>query len=147
MNDVPDPALAWRDIRGTGFNVTIGPIRFAHRSQTEFSAALRIEERHINVGGVCHGGVLMSLADVAMGAGSYAAGGDHPCATVSFDAHFVAAAKRDQWLIAESRQVRAAGGLSFMDCTLCAGGRTVMRASGIWKYLSSKAPGTQRPAP
>lgn len=141
----PDPRLAWRDVRGAGFNAHIGPIRFAQISDTEFCAALRIDERHINVGGVCHGGVLMSLADVAMGAGSYAAGGDHPCATISFDAQFLAGAKRDQWLIARSRQLRRVRELSFMDCELVSGGRAVLRASGIWKYLASRGPGQSGP--
>ncbi len=138
-----DPDLAWRDIRGEGFNAHIGPIRFARLSEMRFRAALRLDARHINVGGVCHGGVLMSLADVAMGAGSYAAGPDHPCATISFDAQFVAAAKRDQWLVAEARQLRRVRALSFMEAELWSGGRLVMRASGIWKYLESRTPASE----
>lgn len=136
-----DDSLPWRDIRSQGFNAHIGPIRFARAGEAEWRAALVIEARHINVGGVCHGGVLMTLADVAMGAATFEAAGGHPCATISFDCHFVAAAKLDQRLIAESRQTRRVRELSFMDCTLWAGGRQVMRASGIWKYLASREPG------
>ncbi|MEM9144978.1 MAG: PaaI family thioesterase [Pseudomonadota bacterium] len=137
----PDPAWPWRDVEGTGFNAHIGPMRFARLSPTEFAAALLIGDQHINIGGVCHGGVLMSLADVAMGAGSFAAGDDHPCATISFDAQFLAAAKHGQWLIARSQQMRRVRELSFMACALSSGGRPVMRASGIWKYLASRGPG------
>lgn len=142
---LPDPALPWRDIRGEGFNAHVGPIRFARVGETEFAAALLIGARHINVGGVCHGGVLMTLADVAMGAGSYAAGGEHPCATISFDAQFLAAAKRDTWIIARARQLRRVRELSFMDCEMHADGRLVMRANGIWKYLASRGPGQSGP--
>ncbi|MEM1343613.1 MAG: PaaI family thioesterase [Pseudomonadota bacterium] len=140
-----DPALDWRDIRGDGFNAHIGPIRFARRDQTRFAAALEVRAIHINVGGVCHGGVLLSLVDVAMGAGTFAAGDDHPCATISLDAHFLAAAKLGQTLLVEARQSRRVRMLSFMECTLHAGGRHVMRASGIWKYLESRAPGDITP--
>ncbi|GMG81061.1 PaaI family thioesterase [Paralimibaculum aggregatum] len=136
-----DPALPWREIRGTGFNAHIGPVRFAEIAPTRFAAALELGEHHLNQGGVCHGGVLMTLADVAMGAGSFAAGGEHPCATIAFDAQFLAAAKQGTLLLAESRQLRRVRELSFMDCALWSGGRQVMQASGIWKYLASRAPG------
>ncbi len=142
-----DPSLPWRDVRGEGFNAHIGPIRFAEIAPGRYAAALEVRAIHINVGGVCHGGALMSLADVAMGAGSYAAGGDRPCATITFDAEFLAAAKLGQTLLAEARQLRAVRDLSFMDCALHAGGRQVLRASGIWKYLSSERPGAVPYAP
>ncbi|MGF1445631.1 MAG: PaaI family thioesterase [Pikeienuella sp.] len=137
----PDPSLPWRDIHPTGFNAHIGPVRFADLGQGRFAAALELREIHLNSGGVCHGGVLMTLADIAMGAGSYAAGDNYPCATITFDSQFLAAAKGGQWLIATARQLRRVRELSFMDCEIAAGGRLVMRASGIWKYLASRAPG------
>ena len=136
-----DPALPWREIRGGGFNAHIGPIRFAELGGAEYRAALELQDFHLNSGGVCHGGVLLSLADLAMGAGSYAAAGGHPCATIELDSHFLAAAKPGQTLIAASRQTRHVRALSFMQCEIWAGGRQVMRASGIWKYLESRSRG------
>ena len=52
--------------------------------------------------------------------------------------HFIAAAKRGQVLLATARLDRLVGGLAFMQCELNAGGRLCLRASGIWKFLSSK---------
>jgi uncharacterized protein (TIGR00369 family) len=135
-----DPALPWREIRGEGFNAHIGPVRFAPLSEARFHAALELGPIHMNSNGVCHGGVLMSVADLAMGAGSFAAGGEHPCATIAFDAQFLAPAREGETLLADARQLRRARELSFMECTLWSGGRQVMRASGIWKYLSGKGP-------
>jgi len=142
-----DPNLPWREIRGEGFNRSIGPIRFAAVDAGNWRAALAVEARHVNIGGVCHGGVLMTLADVAMGAASFAAGGDHPCATLDMDAHFLAAAKEGQMLVAGARQLRQVRGLSFMECQIWAGGRQVLRASGIWKYLDSRGPARVTAAP
>lgn len=133
----PDPSLDWRDIRDDGFNSHIGPIRMARRDETTWLATLTVDARHINAGGVCHGGVLMSLADVAMGAASYQAGGNRRCATIDFEAHFLAAGKRDQTLLATARQNRMVGGISFMECEISGGGRLCLRASGIWKYLAT----------
>lgn len=140
-----DPSLPWRTIRGEGFNRTVGPIRFARAGENRWQACLEIEDRHINTGGVCHGGVLLTLADVAMGAASFEAGGGHPCATIEFGSHFLAATKKGQLALAVARQERAVRGLSFMSVEIHAGGRPVMRGSGIWKYLASKAPGAAGP--
>ena len=138
-----DPDLAWRDIRGEGFNAQIGPIRFAELGESRWCATLVLDARHVNVGGVCHGGVLLSLADVAMGAATFAAGGGHPCATIQMDGHFLAAARSGQRLVAAATQLRKVRDLSFMACDVWAEERQVMRASGTWKYLSSRAPGAE----
>ena len=132
--------LQWRDLRPTGFNAYVGPMRFAGAGDGLWYAALDLDARHMNVGGVCHGGVYMTLADVAMGAAAYEAGGRHPCATIDFQAHFLAAAKRGQTLLAAARSNRLVSGVAFMECELTAGGRRCMRASGIWKFLASRKP-------
>lgn len=136
-----DPDLPWRDVRGEGYNAHIGPIRFAPLGNSRWCATLLLDGRHINVGGVCHGGVLLSLADVAMGASSFASADGHPCATIQLDGHFLAPARAGQRLVAVATQLRRVRELSFMQCDIWAAGRQVMRASGTWKYLASRAPG------
>ena len=136
-----DPGLPWRDVRGAGFNAHIGQIEFAPLGANQWCVTVLLDERHVNVGGVCHGGMLLSLADVAMGASTFIAGGGHPCATIQLDSHFLAAAKAGQRLIAVATQLRKVRELSFMQCEIWAEGRQVMRASGTWKYLASGVPG------
>ncbi|MEM6489395.1 MAG: PaaI family thioesterase [Pseudomonadota bacterium] len=138
-------ALAWRAVRGDGFNAYLGPAAFARAGEDTWYGALTLERQHINVGGVCHGGVLMSLADITMGTATFEAGGGHPCATIEMNSHFVAAAKAGQPLVCRATQVRRTSGLSFMAAELAAGGRLVLRASGIWKYLSSRSAGQSGP--
>lgn len=138
-------ALPWRLVRGEGFNAHLGPVSFARAGENAWVGRLDLDARHINVGGVCHGGVLMSLADIAMGTATYEAGGGHPCATIEMDCHFLAAAKRGQTLLARATQLRRVRGLSFMECRLEAGGREVLRASGLWKYLDGRGPGQSGP--
>lgn len=150
-----DPDLPWRDVRGEGFNAQIGPIRFAPLGEARWCATLLLDSRHINIGGVCHGGVLLSLADVAMGVATFEAGGGHPCATIQMDAHFLASARAGQRLVALATQLRKVRELSFMQCGIWAEGgqvgsevggqvevhreRQVLRASGTWKYLAGRA--------
>ena len=132
-----DPSLDWKDVRDGGFNSHIGPLKYA-RGDDGWYCAIQLDQRHINFGGVCHGGVCMALADVCMGVGAHSSVGRTPCATIDFEAHFLAAAKEGQWLVGRSRLNRAVSGVIFMDCELWAGGRQVMRASGIWKMLGEK---------
>ncbi|MEM7506108.1 MAG: PaaI family thioesterase [Pseudomonadota bacterium] len=141
-----DPSLPWRNLKGEGFNDHIGPVRFARSGDNQWQATLVVDARHRNAGGVCHGGVTMTLADLTMGAASYAAGGKRPCATIEMDSHFLAAGKLGQRLLSVGTQLRLVRDLSFMSCEVWAldeGGeaRQVMRASGIWKYLASRNPG------
>lgn len=134
-----DESLPWREIRSSGFNGHIGPMHFARAGETTWQARLQLDARHINNGGVCHGGVYMSLADVAMGAASSQLADRNPCATIDFSAHFLAAAKEGQTLVAHVRLNRRVSGVSFMECEIWAGGRKCLHASGIWKDLSERA--------
>ncbi|MBY8974452.1 PaaI family thioesterase [Rhodobacteraceae bacterium NNCM2] len=138
-----DPSLPWRDVTSAGFNQHIGPARFARAGENEWYGMITLDERHGNAGGVCHGGVTLSLADLTMGTSTFEAGGNRPCATIELDSHFIAAAKLDQRLLARATQLRLVRDLSFMSCEIWAidgaGPRQVMRASGIWKYLESRS--------
>ena len=130
-----DPDLNWKDIYDTGFNSHNGPIRYA-RVEDGWICALELDKRHVNFGGVAHGGVMMWLADVCMGVGAHKSADDAFCSTIELDIHLMAAAKIGQTLICKSRLNRAVSGVFFMECELWAGGRQVARASGIWKLLN-----------
>lgn len=130
-----DPDLNWKVIDDKGFNTHFGPILY-RRTETQWMAAIELADQHMNTGGVCHGGVYMALADVTMGIGASQSMDRRPAATISFDSHFVAAAKFGQPLMCVAELNRTVSGLAFMQCHLWSGGRQCMRASGIWKALS-----------
>jgi uncharacterized protein (TIGR00369 family) len=91
------------------------------------------EERHLNSGGVVHGGMLMTFADQALGMTSWAASGDRPQATVQLDTHFVSGAKLGEFVEAECRILRSTRSLIFLAAELVVGERLVATASGVWK--------------
>jgi uncharacterized protein (TIGR00369 family) len=131
-----DPTLDWRVVDDGGYNTQNGPIRFASPGDGRWVGALELQQKHMNFGGVCHGGVYMSLADVTMGIAAHESAEGARCATIDMDTHFLAAAKLGQVLVAEARLNRAVSDVIFMECDLWAGGRHCMRASGIWKKLN-----------
>lgn len=64
MNAVPE---GWREIaRLSPFNALVGPL-YQRSAGEALSIGLRIEEKHANSRGICHGGVLATLADLALG--------------------------------------------------------------------------------
>ena len=50
--------LDWIDYNPKGFNIHAGPFNIARLNETEFYMHLMIEDRHLNQGGVVHGGAL-----------------------------------------------------------------------------------------
>lgn len=138
-----DPDHDWREIKDAGFNSHIGPLWYARIDAGCSHLAILLEDKHINFGGVCHGGVYMAAADVAMGVMAFRDMGRTPSATIDLRCHFLAAAKLGQWLVIEARMNRVAGGVAFLECDGWAGERKCFTASGIWKKLN--VPATPRP--
>lgn len=132
-----NPDLGWKALDDQGFNTHIGPILF-RRDDNGWYGAIELTDSHINAGGVCHGGVYLSLADTTMGIGASFVMDRRRAATISLEQHFVAAAKLGQVLVCRARLSRAVSGLAFMHAEAWAGGRQCTRASGVWKALAGQ---------
>lgn len=116
-----DPDLDWRVLAKDGFNAHIGAVALAEINPFEWRFRLEVAEQHINLGGVCHGGVSMTLADIGMGYAAATALGRVGCTTIAFDAQFIAAAKLGQTLHGVARVTRATRDLAFVEGALYAG--------------------------
>jgi len=134
MSHVPDglPADA-ENISLGGFNLHAGPIwRLPAGGETR-RFALPIAEKHLNGGGNVHGGVLMTLADIAMSHTARAISGAPSTATVSMTCDFVGPGRRDDILEARVRVTRQTRTLVFLAADIVAGERMVAVATGLWK--------------
>ncbi|MEM7269136.1 MAG: PaaI family thioesterase [Pseudomonadota bacterium] len=130
--------LDWIDYSPRGFNVHAGPFRIARLDEARFYMALEIEARHLNQGGVVHGGVSMTLADNAMGMAAFYVGGERPASTIEFSCKLIAAAKHGSPLYGEAEVVRQTKDVAFVNAELWSGGRRTFLASGVWKYINPK---------
>lgn len=94
---------------------------------------LRIEDKHANARGMAHGGLLLTLADIALG---YAAAFSQEPAlsltTAHIDADFVGAAKVGDWVEARVQIQRIGSRLVFVDGYLSVGGDRIVRASAVF---------------
>ena len=97
--------------------------------------ALRVGPRHLNQGGSAHGGLLASLVDSAMGRAVRAESGTDAVATVSLTTDFLGPVKEGELIEARTKVERTGGNLAFVDCSLRAGDREVVRGRAVFALL------------
>lgn len=141
MNDTPaapafDPlANGWSPFDGHGFVDHVGPFCVRREASGLRSFAFVAQPKHANLIGVVHGGMLMTLADRALGVAAWDAAGGKPSVTVQFDMQFLSAVKMGEFAEMTPQLVRATRSLVFMRGDLTVGGRTAGAANGLWKIL------------
>jgi acyl-coenzyme A thioesterase 13 len=117
------------------FLSSVGPL-YAKREGTVLVIALRIEERHLNTRGVAHGGMLVTLADSALGIAIAALRSPpHPMVTVNLSADFADAARAGDWVEARVDVQKMGKRLAFASCHLWVGNKRILRASGIFAHV------------
>lgn len=98
-----------------------------------------VEKRHCNTVGVAHGGVLVTLADVAAARGLIARRGLHLRAlTISLNSDFVATAPLGAWLEAHLQIKKEEGGVGFATCEIRHGDRVIVVASGAFRFITPR---------
>lgn len=120
------------------YNELVGPF-YERRDEAGVSIGIRIEERHLNSRGICHGGFLSTMADLALGYGMLHAlksGGGFVTAHLSLD--FAGSAKEGDWVESKVEVQKVGGKLAFANCYLMVGEARIVRASAIFA-LPSKA--------
>lgn len=130
MNDT------YEQISLVGFMHHNGGLEFRKISETDFQFRAKIQDIHLNPGGITHGGFIMSLMDSGMGTATHRVLGENArAATISFDAKFISASKTGDVLVGTAKVLRKTRSLVFMHGELRCGKHLVATAEGIWKVL------------
>ena len=86
---------------GLGFTDVIQPC-YRRVEGDVVSMGLRVEQQHCNMMGFCHGGVLMTLADIAAASGvNIAVGKKAGSPTLNLSLDFISTGRLGQWLEAQ----------------------------------------------
>jgi uncharacterized protein (TIGR00369 family) len=121
-----------------GYNAFIGPLYRLPDAEggqiTRF--AFIAAENHMNSAGSVHGGMLMSLADVAMSRTSRLVSGAPRCSTVSLTTDFVGPGRLGDLIEARIRITRRTRTMVFLSAEIVAGDRTLLIATGLWKVAA-----------
>ncbi len=140
MSDTAPPS-GYEPVFNVGFNAYVGPIwRKPGEGETPDRFLFEVRDHHLNGGGFVHGGMLMALADVVLGATVSRTIGGAPCATVSLNCDFVAAGRLGDRIEGAAHITRRTRSVVFVSGELFAradGGarQTLLTATGIWKIL------------
>jgi uncharacterized protein (TIGR00369 family) len=100
---------------------------------------LRAETKHCNARGSVHGGILATLADVALGY-TMAFSSDPPArlVTANLSLDFAGAAKAGDWLETHVDIQKQGSRLSFANCYIQVEGERIVRASAV--FLVARQP-------
>jgi acyl-coenzyme A thioesterase 13 len=121
----------------SGFLNRIGPL-LQRRTGTGVVFAVRIAEHHCNRRGMAHGGLVVTLADVALGkTGEWLSQPPVSLLTASLTVDFYSAARLGELLEAHTDVVRVGRRIAFGNCYLRVGDTTIARASGIFNVRTN----------
>ena len=103
--------------------------------------ALRVEEKHLNTRGIAHGGMLVTLADSALGiALATSRTPPTPMVTVNLSTDFADAAHAGDWIEAHVDIQKVGARLAFANCYLVVGNKRILRASGVFAVVPPVKP-------
>ena len=130
----PNPPPGFEPLfRTSPFLETTGPYFYLKQPNGGFVIGLRILPKHANARGGAHGGLLMTLLDIALG---YSSGlsQDPPAklTTASLAADFVGAPKVGDWVEAHVDVQKVGGRLAFANAFLVVDGERVVRGSAVF---------------
>jgi len=119
-----------------GFIATTGTLMMK-RVEGDAYLGLRIEDKHCNPANICHGGMLMTFADMQLGIGGQVITGVRKfLPTIQMSCDFVSPAPNGAWLEGRTQLVKQTRTLIFATCILTADGKAVFSGSGIMKIPS-----------
>jgi uncharacterized protein (TIGR00369 family) len=136
----PIPA-GFKAIEHTGpFLGLNGPLYFK-KADGKLVLGIRIEERHTNMRGIVHGGMLVAIADSALGTVLYnTRQPPQPMVTVSLTTDFIESAYPGDWVEAHVDVLRIGSRLAYANCHLHVGERRILRASAVFAVVPEIKP-------
>ena len=110
----------------------IGPL-YGRGKGADLVVGLRVEPKHCNARGTIHGGILATLADVAIGY-AIAFSSDPPIGAVTahLSLDYAGTAKIGDWIESRVDIHKRGTRLAFGNCYLCVGEERIARASAVF---------------
>lgn len=117
-----------------------GPL-YAKADGDRLVLGFRVEDRHCNPAKSCHGGMLMTFADMQLAIGANFAGDlKRFLPTISLTSDFLAPAPLGAWVEGRAEIARQARTMVFAHALLTADGNPVVRANGIFQIKGEPDP-------
>jgi uncharacterized protein (TIGR00369 family) len=134
----PDPAIPEGfKLRhyGDGFIAANGPL-YLKKIERGIQLGFRVEPRHCNPMGICHGGMIATFCDMLLPISAHYLSQDlgrRFLPTISLQIDYLAPSKQGAWVQGEAQLLRATRSMVFMQGLVSADGEAVARVSGVFK--------------
>jgi len=134
MNEVPE---GFESIfRSSPYLELLGPI-YNKKIETELLIGLRAEKKHCNARNLVHGGVLSSLADIALGYNAAFQGEDPvPMVTASLSIDYAGSAKLGGWIEISVDVQKVGRNMAFANCYFFVNTKRIARASAVFNVIT-----------
>lgn len=110
----------------------IGPLH-GRGEGSQLEIGLRVERKHCNARGTVHGGILATLADVALGyAMAFSTEPPTSAVTASLSLDFAGNAAPGDWLHTQVDIQKQGSRLAFANCFIIKDGERIVRASAVF---------------
>ena len=138
--DIPADFEPLERLRTSPYLERVGPLYFKREGNT-LVLALRVDKTHANARGSAHGGLLLTLADVALGY-QLAFSVDPPAGatTVGMSADFLGGAQVGDWVEARVDTHQLGARMAFANAYLTVDGKRIARVSGVFLRADSFSP-------
>ena len=134
MNDIPQGFVPSKFTNG--FLDHTGPYYLKKDKQGRTTVGMRVANNHINYINVAHGGVLTTLADVALSLQVHVSEKPNlPISTVSLTTNFLSGAKLGDWIEGVGTIDRIGGKLAYVHGSIWSGEKTLMTMSAVFNII------------
>lgn len=135
-----DPPPGFEPIfRSSPFLDHLGPFFMRKTADGALVIGLRVAPCHANGRGNAHGGLLMTLCDIALGYRTSSSVEPRPfLTTASVKTDFVGSATVGDWIEAHVDVQKVGRSLAFANCYVVCDGQRIVHASGIFSVLKAE---------
>ena len=119
-----------------GFMKHLGGLSFKKINDDNYEFSGKIQDMHLNTGGIAHGGYLATIADAGMGTAAHMIASGKRCVTINLEIKFLSAGKLGDDLTGKVQILKKTKTLIFINCIISNSKGIVSSASGTWKILT-----------
>jgi acyl-coenzyme A thioesterase 13 len=136
MTQLDIPAGFAPIFRTSPFLESIGPL-YSAGSGAALVIGMHVQEKHTNARGTLHGGVLASIADIALGYGlATSTTAPTSMVTANLSVDFAGSAQMGDWVETSLDIQKVGGRMAFANVYFSVRGERIARASGVFLVLT-----------
>ncbi len=119
-----------------GFGARNGPI-FEKVDGENWARGFRVLEKHMNKGKICHGGMLMTFADIVAARAVHEVA-EFPFVTMNLTTNFVNIGALGCWVEGHARAIAKGKSVAFVEGEITSGDTVIMTFSGMFKLFAKR---------